>query len=146
MVNVVGKIKLNIEVGKASPSPPVGPALGQKGINIMAFCKDFNDYSSKLFKPGVVLPVSIVAYENKSYDYKVSVPSTSDLLMKVSGIEKGSSSPSKTRVGYVSIRQIYEIALIKLEHEGVALSKDNIVSSCKRVLGTVRSMGVGVVR
>lgn len=146
MVNVIGKIKLHIEVGKASPSPPVGPALGQKGINIMAFCKDFNDYSSKHFKQGTVLSVNITVYEDKSYKYKVSIPSTSSMAKKVIGLAKGSTSPSSINVGYISIRQVYEMAVIKLGYSKDNFTQNDVASMCKSILGTVRSMGVKVVR
>lgn len=137
MKKEVGKIKLLIEAGKASPSPPVGPALGQRGVNIMEFCKAFNAQTSN--SEGL-LPVTVTVYADRSFSYIVRTPPVSYLLKKAAGIQKGSGEVPRVKAGKVNKDQIRQIAERKLED----LNTDNIDSAMRVVEGTARSMGIEV--
>lgn len=137
MKKEVAQIKLLIEAGKASPAPPVGPALGQRGVNIMEFCKAFNAQTSK--SEGL-LPVVVTVYTDRSFSYIVKTPPVSYLLKKAAGIEKGSGEVPRVKAGNVSKDQIRQIAERKLED----LNTDNLDSAMRIVEGTARSMGLDV--
>lgn len=131
-------IKLQIPAGQANPAPPVGPALGQHGLNIQEFCMKFNEASKE--KAGNIIPVEIYVYEDRTYTFKLKTPPASDLLRKAAGIEKGSGNASKTSVGKVTKSQIREIAETKLQD----LNAYDIEQAMKIVEGTARSMGIAV--
>jgi len=138
MKKIDGYLKLLIDAGKASPSPPVGPALGQKGINIMEFCKAFNAQTSK--KEGL-LPVVVTVFADRSFSFEVKTPPVSYLLKKAAGIDKGSGQVPRVKAGTVSRDKIKEIANIKIED----LNTDNIEAASKIVEGTAKSMGIEIV-
>ncbi|MCX8105548.1 MAG: 50S ribosomal protein L11 [Ignavibacterium album] len=131
-------IKLQIPAGKANPSPPVGPALGQKGVNIMEFCKQFNARTQD--KEGLIIPVVITVYSDKSFTFITKTPPAAILLKKAAKIEKGSAEPNKTKVGKVSKNQIKEIAQLKMPD----LNAHDIEHAMSMVAGTARSMGLTV--
>ncbi len=133
---VKGYIKLQIEAGKANPSPPIGPALGQHGVNIMEFCKAYNDRTKDT--PGQVIPVIITVYEDRSFDFILKTPPVSDLLKKYAKIPKGSGEPNKNKVGTVNMAQVKEIAEIKMKD----LNANDINAAMKIVMGSARSMGI----
>ena len=137
MKKISGYIKLLIEAGKASPSPPVGPALGQRGVNIMEFCKAFNAQTSS--SEGL-LPVTVTVYADRSFDLQIKTPPTSYLLKKAAGVEKGSGSTPRTKAGKITEEQAREIAQRKLED----LNTDEIDAALMVVRGTARSMGIDV--
>ena len=137
MKKIDGYLKLLIDAGKASPSPPVGPALGQKGINIMEFCKAFNAQTSN--KEGL-LPVVVTVFADRSFTFEVKTPPVSYLLKKAAGIEKGSGQVPRVKVGKVSKSDVEEIAKTKLED----LNTDNIEAAFKIVEGTAKSMGIEI--
>ena len=137
MKKIDGYLKLLIEAGKASPSPPVGPALGQKGINIMEFCKAFNAQTSK--SQGL-LPVVVTVFVDRSFTFEVKTPPVSYLLKKAAGIEKGSGQVPREKAGAVSRDKVEEIAKTKLED----LNTDSIEAASKIVEGTARSMGIDI--
>ncbi len=132
-------IKLQIEAGKANPAPPVGPALGQHGVNIMAFCKDYNERTAS--QAGTVVPVEIIVYEDRSFTFVLKTPPASDLLKRAAGIEKGSSAQRREKVGQISRDQLREIAEIKLRD----LNTSSVEAAMEMVEGTARSMGIEVV-
>nr|BCX01552.1 MAG: 50S ribosomal protein L11 [Bacteroidota bacterium] len=136
---VVGYVKLQIPAGEATPAPPVGPALGQRGINIMEFCKQFNARTQD--KKGLIVPVVITVYADKSFSFIVKTPPAPVLLKKAAGIEKGSSEPNRAKVGTVTWKQIREIAEIKMPD----LNTDSIEAAMRMIAGTARSMGITVV-
>ncbi len=131
-------IKLNISAGQATPAPPVGPALGQHGLNIGEFCSKFNEATKN--QQGNVIPVEITVYEDRTYDFKLKTPLASDLLKKAAGIEKGSGEPHKKKVGKVTKAQIREIARKKMED----LNASDIEQAMRIIEGTARSMGIVV--
>ena len=133
------QIKLQVKAGEANPSPPIGPALGQHGLNIMDFCKAFNERSSKHEK-GLVLPVVISVYEDRSFDFIIKTPPASVLILKALKIAKGSGVPNKEKVGKLTAAQVREIAEMKMPD----LSAASIETAMKSVAGTARSMGVDV--
>ena len=133
-----GFIKLAIEAGKASPAPPIGPALGSKGINIMAFCKEYNAKTQE--KAGTVIPVEITVYEDKSYTFILKTPPASVLLKKAAGIDKGSGDPSRTMVGSVTDDQLREIAETKMPD----LNANDIDAAKKIIAGTAKNMGITI--
>jgi len=135
---VVGFIKLQIPAGKANPSPPIGPALGQRGVNIMAFCKDFNAKTQK--QVGSILPTIITVYADKSFSFITKSPPASDLLKKAASLSKGSQSPGSALAGSVTMDQIKEIAKTKMADLN-AYDED---SAAKIILGSARSMGIEV--
>jgi len=132
-------IKLQIEAGKANPAPPVGPALGQHGVNIMAFCKDYNERTAS--QAGTVVPVEITVFEDRSFIFVLKTPPASDLLKRAAGIEKGSSAQRREKVGQISRDQLREIAEIKLRD----LNTTSVEAAMEMVEGTARSMGIEVV-
>ena len=138
MKKVVGQIKLQIPAGKATPAPPVGPALGQAGVNIMDFCKAFNAKTGK--DDGLIIPVVITVYADRSYTFITKTPPVAVLLKRAAGIAKGSGEPNKTKVGKVTMKQVEEIAKQKLPDLNAADMKGAVAT----VLGTARSMGVEV--
>jgi large subunit ribosomal protein L11 len=136
---VIGLIKLHIPAGKATPAPPVGPALGQQGVNIMDFCKNFNARTAK--GEGILTPVVVTVYQDHSYTFVTKTPPASVLLAKAAGIPKGSGTPNKQKVGKVTRAQIAEIAKTKLPD----LNCDTVEAAVRIVEGSARSMGVEVV-
>ncbi len=136
---VVAKIKLQIPGGQASPSPPVGPALGQHGVNIMAFCKEFNARTKD--RQGIIIPVVITVYEDRSFDFITKTPPASVLLKMAAGVAKGAHDPLREKVGRVTKSQVREIAQQKLPD----LNTDDIEKAMKIIEGTARSMGIEVV-
>jgi large subunit ribosomal protein L11 len=135
---VTGQIKLQIPAGKANPSPPVGPALGQHGVNIMEFCKTFNARTQA--QEGMITPVVITVYSDRSFSFITKTPPASVLLLKAAGIEKGSKEPNKTKVGKVTKKQVEDIAKLKLPD----LTAGGLDAAIKTVEGTARSMGITV--
>jgi len=135
---VVSVVKLQIEAGKATPAPPVGPALGSTGVNIMQFVKEFNDKTAN--QPGMVIPVVISVYEDKSFDFITKVPPVSGLIKKVAKIESGSGKPNKEKVATLTLDQVRAIA----EQKMADLNASSIESAMEMVKGTARSMGVTV--
>ncbi len=133
---VKGQIKLQIPAGQANPAPPVGPALGQHGVNIQEFCTKFNEATQD--KRGDILPVVITVYEDRSFDFIVKTPPAAELLKKAAGIKKGSSSPLKDKVGVVTKQQIEEIAKIKMPD----LNAKDLEGAMKIIEGTARQMGL----
>jgi large subunit ribosomal protein L11 len=136
---VVGQIKLQIPAGQANPSPPVGPALGQRGVNIMEFCKAFNAQTQNM--QGLVIPVIVTVYSDRSFTFVTKSPPASILLAKAAGVEKGSNAPNKTKVGTVTRAQVEEIARAKMKD----LTAADLEAAVKTVAGTARSMGIEVV-
>jgi large subunit ribosomal protein L11 len=135
---VMTEIKLQIPGGQANPAPPVGPALGQHGLNIMDFCKAFNDRTKD--QQGMILPVVISVYEDRSYDFIIKTPPASVLIMKALGIDKGSSEPHRDKVGKITREQLREIAEIKRPD----LNANDIDAAIEIIGGTAHSMGVDV--
>jgi large subunit ribosomal protein L11 len=131
-------IKLQIPAGKANPAPPVGPALGQHGINIMAFCKDYNERTAS--QAGSIIPVEITVYEDRSFTFVTKTPPASDLLKKALGIEKGAGTPSHDSAGKLSRAQLREIAQLKAKD----LNANSIEAAERIIEGTARSMGIEV--
>ena len=136
---VIGYVKLHIPAGKATPAPPVGPALGQQGVNIMDFCKAFNAQTAKAGE-GMIIPVIVTVYQDRSYTFITKTPPASILLKKAAGLAKGSGVPNKDKVGKVTMAQVEEIARTKLPD----LNTEDVKSAVKSVLGTARSMGIEV--
>lgn len=135
---VVSNIKLQIPAGKATPAPPVGPALGQAGVNIMDFCKSFNARTQN--QEGLIIPVVITVYQDKSYTFITKTPPAAILLKRAAGIAKGSAEPNKNKVAKVTMKQVEEIAKLKLPD----LNTDGLEAAIRIVLGTARSMGLDV--
>ncbi len=131
-------IKLQIEAGKANPAPPVGPALGQHGLNIQDFCLKFNERTKD--KIGSIIPAEITVYEDRTFDFVLKTPPAADLLKKAAKIEKGAANPLKDKVGKVTKEQIREIAEIKMAD----LNANNIEEAMKIIEGTAKSMGIKV--
>jgi len=138
MKKEIGKVKLQIPAGKATPAPPVGPALGQAGVNIMDFCKAFNAKTAK--DDGLIIPVVITVYADRSYSFITKTPPVPVLLKRAANIAKGSGEPNKTKVAKVSRAQVEEIAKLKMPD----LNCDDLEMACNTVAGTARSMGVEV--
>ncbi|ABB56666.1 50S ribosomal protein L11 [Synechococcus elongatus] len=135
---VVALIKLALPAGKANPAPPVGPALGQHGVNIMAFCKEYNARTQD--KVGLVIPVEISVFEDRSFTFILKTPPASVLIAKAAGIERGSGNPNKTKVGKITTAQLREIAETKLPD----LNTKNVEAAMRIVEGTARNMGVTI--
>jgi large subunit ribosomal protein L11 len=131
-------IKLQIKAGLANPAPPVGPALGQHGVNIMEFCKAYNAATES--QRGTVVPVEISVYEDRSFEFKLKTPPAAKLLLKAAGVEKGSGEPHKTKVAKVTMDQVREIAQAKMAD----LNAGDIDAAAKIIAGTARSMGITV--
>lgn len=136
---VVGFIKLQIPAGQANPAPPVGPALGQRGVNIMEFCKAFNARTQS--GQGMLTPVIITVFSDKSFTFVTKTPPASTLLVKAAKIPKGSSVPNKDKVGKVTLAQVKEIATLKMDD----LNAASVEAAMKMVEGTARSMGIEIV-
>ena len=136
-----GKVKLQIAAGKATPAPPVGPALGQAQINIMEFCKQFNARTSSKELDGLIIPVLITVYSDRSFSFITKTPPASVLLKRAAGIAKGSGTPNKDKVGKVTEKQVAEIAKSKMPD----LNAASLEAAIKTVKGTARSMGIDVV-
>ena len=134
---VSGFIKLQIPAGGAAPKPPVGPALGQKGVNIKEFCDAFNS-KTQSFEPGLVLPVVITVYNDKSFSFEVKQPPASVLLLKALGVEKGSSRPNSDKIGKLDRAQLEEIALRKR----IDMTSGSLDAAVRELAGTARSMGI----
>jgi len=135
---VVGQIKLQIPGGSANPAPPVGPALGQRGVNIMEFCKAFNAKTQD--QKGTIIPVIITVYSDRSFTFITKTPPASILLLKAAKIEKGSGTPNKTKVGKVTRKQLEEIAKVKMPD----LTAGSVEAAMNTVAGTARSAGITV--
>ena len=136
---IVGFIKLQVAAGKANPSPPVGPALGQRGLNIMEFCKAFNAATQKM-EPGLPIPVEITAYADKSFTFIIKTPPATVLIKKAIKLDKGSSNPLKDKVGKITRAQLEEIAKTKMKDMNAA----DLEGAVRTIAGTARSMGVNV--
>ncbi|MBI4456248.1 MAG: 50S ribosomal protein L11 [Acidobacteria bacterium] len=136
---VVANIKLQIPAGKATPAPPVGPALGQAGVNIMDFCKAFNAKTQQ--QEGLIIPVVVTVYQDRSYTFVTKTPPAAILLKRAANIAKGSAEPNKNKVGSVTIKQVEEIAKTKMPD----LNANSLEGAIKIILGTARSMGLDVV-
>lgn len=136
---IVAYIKLQIPAGQANPAPPVGPALGQHGLNIMDFCKNFNARTQKM--AGTIVPVVITVYSDRTYTFITKTPPASFLLAKAAGVEKGSGEPNRVKVGKVTKAQVEEIARIKLPD----LNTTSLEAAIRTIEGTARSMGIEVV-
>ncbi len=138
---VVGQIKLQITAGKATPAPPVGPALGQHGVNIMDFCRAYNAKTEAKELEGLIIPVVITVYGDRSYSFITKTPPAAVLLKRAAGIAKGSSVPNRDKVGKVTAKQVEEIARTKLPD----LNASSLETATRSILGTARSMGIEVV-
>jgi large subunit ribosomal protein L11 len=139
MKKVVGFVKLQIPAGQANPAPPVGPALGQKGVNIMEFCKQFNARTQA--QAGLIIPVVITVFSDKSFTFVTKTPPAAVLLAKAAKVEKGSAEPNRTKVAKVTKAQVREIAQMKMPD----LNANDIDAAMSMVAGTARSMGITVV-
>ena len=135
---VLGFVKLQIPAGQANPAPPVGPALGQHGVNIMDFCKQFNSQTQK--QAGTLTPVEITVYADRSFSFITKTPPASFLILKAVGVEKGSQTPQSDKVASLSVDQVREIARAKMPD----LNTDSILSAMRMISGTARSMGITV--
>ena len=136
---ITGYVKLQIPAGEATPAPPVGPALGQQGVNIMDFCKNFNARTAS--QKGLIIPVVITVFADRSYTFITKTPPASILLLKAAGIPKGSGTPNKEKVGKVTKQQVEEIAKTKMPD----LNAASLEAAIETVAGTARSMGIEVV-
>ncbi len=139
MKKIIGQIKLQIPAGQANPSPPVGPALGQRGVNIMEFCKAFNAQTQN--QQGLIIPVVITVYADRSFTFVTKTPPASVLLKRAAGVEKGSSEPNKKKVGRVTRAQVREIAEMKMPD----LTAASLEAAIRTIEGTARSMGIEVI-
>ncbi|MGO8950732.1 MAG: 50S ribosomal protein L11 [Ktedonobacterales bacterium] len=131
-------VKLQIPAGKATPAQPIGPALGQHGINIMGFCKEYNERTAS--QAGSIIPAVITIYEDRSFTFVTKTPPAADLLKKAAGVDKGSGTPSKSKVGTITEQQLREIAELKMKD----LNATSVEGAEKIVAGTARSMGIAV--
>jgi large subunit ribosomal protein L11 len=138
--SALSQVKLLVPAGKATPTPPVGPALGQRGVKAMDFCKQFNDLTSQ-FTPGTPIPVILTVRPDRTFTFITKVPPTSYLLKQVAGIEKGASKPGEDVGGSISLKAIYEIAKIKQKDEG----STSLQAWCKKIVGSARSLGLSIV-
>lgn len=136
---VIRQVKLQIPAGKATPAPPVGPALGQHGVNIMGFCKQFNAVTAK--QAGVVIPVIISIYKDRSFTFITKTPPASILILKAAGVKKGSGEPNKVKVGKITKTQLLEIAKTKMED----LNARDLEAASRIIAGTARNMGIEIV-
>ncbi len=139
MKKVVGQIKLQIQAGKANPAPPIGPALGSRGVNIMEFCKQFNARTQK--EAGMVIPVVITVFSDRSFSFITKTPPAPVLLLKALGISKGSGVPNQIKVGKVSQDQLREIAELKFKD----MNASSVEAAMLSIAGTARSMGIDVI-
>ena len=138
MKKIKAIVKLQVPAAKATPAPPVGPALAQHGVNIAEFCQKFNEATKN--QEGFTIPVEITVYEDRTYDFKLKSPPASELLKKAAGIEKGSGEPQKTKVGKITKAQLREIA----ERKMADLNAENIEAAMKIIEGTARNMGIEI--
>lgn len=136
---IFGYVKLQIEAGKANPSPPIGPALGQRGVNIMEFCKQFNERTKE--KMGFKIPVVITVYTDKSFSFITKQPPATALIMRAAGINKGSDNPLKNKVGKITKAQLMEVVNAKI----VDLNTNNVDMAANTLAGSARSMGIEVI-
>ena len=136
---IIGYIKLQMPAGKANPSPPIGPALGQRGLNIMEFCKSFNAKTQGL-EPGLPIPVVITAYADKSFTFIMKTPPATVLIKKAVGVQKGSAKPHTDKIGSITRAQVEEIATAKMPD----LSAANMEAAVRTIAGSARSMGITV--
>ncbi|MBC7344735.1 MAG: 50S ribosomal protein L11 [Clostridia bacterium] len=136
---ILAKVKLHVPAGKANPAPPVGSALGQHGVNIMAFCKEFNERTAS--QAGTVIPVEITIYEDRSFTFVTKTPPASELLKKAAGIETASGEPNRKKVGKVTRAQVKEIAELKMKD----LNAGSLEAAMRMIEGTARSMGIEIV-
>jgi large subunit ribosomal protein L11 len=134
---IVGYVKLQVPAGKANPSPPIGPALGQRGLNIMEFCKAFNAQTQS-YEPGLPLPVVITAFADKSFTFIIKTPPATILIKKAAGIQKGSATPHTVKVGKVTRAQLEEIAKAKMKD----LTAADLDAAVRTIAGSARSMGI----
>jgi large subunit ribosomal protein L11 len=134
-----GYVKLQIPAGKATPAPPIGPALGQHGVAIMNFCKEYNERTASMV--GQIIPVVITVYEDRSFTFITKTPPAADLLRKAAGVDKGAGNPKATKVGRITQDQIREIAELKMKD----LNAVDVEGAIKQIAGTARSMGIEVV-
>ena len=139
MKKVIGQIKLQLPAGKANPSPPVGPALGQHGVNIMAFCTEFNAKTQK--DAGLIIPVVISVYQDRSFSFIMKTPPAAVLIKKAINLESGSARPNKDKVGKITLDQVREIAQVKLQDTNAG----SLETCMQSIIGTARSMGVELV-
>ena len=137
---VVGQIKLQVPAGAANPSPPIGPALGQRGLNIMEFCKAFNAQTQNLEK-GMPIPVVITAYADRTFTFVTKTPPNTYFIKKAAGLDKGSQTPGKGTVGKITMKQVREIAEIKMKD----LNANDVEAAAQMIKGSARSMGIEVV-
>jgi large subunit ribosomal protein L11 len=137
---IKGYVRLQVPAGAANPSPPIGPALGQAGLNIMEFCKAFNAETQNMEK-GMPIPVVITAYQDATFDFITKTPPASFFLKKAAKVAKGSGEPNKKKVGQVSMKQVREIAELKM----VDLNANDMEGACQMIIGSARSMGIEVV-
>ena len=137
---ISGYVKLQVPAGQANPSPPIGPALGQAGLNIMEFCKAFNAQTQNL-EAGMPIPVVITAYVDRTFSFVTKTPPASFFLKKAAKVAKGSGEPNKEKVGQVTMKQIREIAELKM----VDLNANDMEGACQMIIGSARSMGIEVV-
>jgi len=140
MKKVIGQIKLQLQAGKANPSPPVGPALGQHGVNIMGFCKEFNARTQQ--DVGLVIPVVITVYSDRSFSFITKTPPVPILIKKTLGIESGSPRPNKDKVGTLTMEQVQSIAAQKIQDTNAG----SLEAAMRSVMGTARSMGVNIAK
>ncbi|MCB9600697.1 MAG: 50S ribosomal protein L11 [Sandaracinus sp.] len=140
MKKVIGQIKLQLQAGKANPSPPVGPALGQHGVNIMGFCKEFNARTQQ--DVGLVIPVVITVYSDRSFSFITKTPPVPVLIKKTLGIESGSARPNKDKVGTLTMEQVKSIAAQKIQDTNAG----SLEAAMRSVMGTARSMGVNIAK
>ena len=137
---ITGYIKLQVQAGSANPSPPIGPALGQRGLNIMEFCKAFNAATQD--KKGYIIPVVITVYADRSFTFVTKTPPVAELIKKGISLDKGSGEPNRKKVGKITLKQIEEIAKMKMPD----LNTENLTSACSMVEGTAKSMGLDIVK
>ena len=135
---VVGQVKLQLPAGKATPAPPVGPALGQHGVNIMEFCKQFNAKTAD--QAGLIIPAVITVYADRSFTFELKTPPAAVLLKKAAGIESGSGVPNKTKVGTLARAKVKEIAELKMKD----LNANDVEAAMRMIEGTARSMGLEI--
>ena len=140
MKKVIGQIKLQVPAGKANPSPPIGPALGQHGVNIMEFCKAFNSKTQAQAAEGMLIPVVITVFADRSFAFITKTPPVARLLLKEAKLQKGSNEPNKIKVGRISLDQVRKIAELKMED----LNTTDVESAMRTVTGTARSMGLDI--
>jgi len=136
---IIAKVKLQIPAGQANPAPPIGPALGQHGVNIMGFCKEFNEKTKG--KEGLILPIVLTIYKDKSFDFIVKSPPVAVLLKRACGLAKASGNAGKEKIGKVSRKDIEEIARTKMKDLNV---RGDLAAAVKIIEGTARSMGIGI--